>query len=1381
MAVPSVVLLGFLFSVRVIPLASAQSTYHIRPSTDSPCPDMYKDCLTLSEYGNRTSDSDNLTLEFLPGEHVLNNSIIFQQREGLSLLGDYTILPDITSKIVCKEGSTFTFMNIFEVEIKALMFSSLDSINITHQVLNTTEFPTIFVLLIQNFHLVSCHLEQNQPALQIESSNAYFKDCSFVNNSGRFGGALAMYDSTLELLGQNYFLDNDAIVNVDGGGIYVADSKILFEGSTSFVNITCGDISSGMRISSTVRFVHNFASDSGGGLSLSDSRMFQGGGFLIFIGNTASGDGGGISSYLSAIRLDGTALFEGNSAAGRGGAVVAWVHSTWNSTVTEFVGNSAQEGGAVCLSHFSSMNFEHDSAFEQNLGIYGAGILVSDSTVSFQGNTMFGNNSGGEGGGVWSSAAKMYFEGNTVFIGNSAKYGGGLFAKDRSILELTGKSWFLSNTASSQGGGLHLSSSIFVLSGSSTHSDNTAGEFGGGVCCTDESEIALEGDITMTRNSATVSGGAVAVMNYSSINIDGGATFTQNWASYSGGALYGEDSQLHLGGENSFSSNAVKLSTSAAVGYGGAIHAVKTFVTFTGLHNFSNNSARDGGGLAITGAAFEYSEFFLQLSSNALVSFLDNHGEKRGGAIFVGDIRDQYCGPNLNVLGRVCFITISDYTHSSPPLVELPHNLYDSIHKCIGHIVFEGNFAEEHGNLIYGGSLHNCRVELQRPYEYDSCNNGTCYMSGLEALAALTRKSVEQLTGDPLDVVSATYTACICDMEKLNCKSRSINYTAYPGENIDVPVVAVMEDAKVPAIFQASVNESQGVWLGQLQETQPAGLSCSPLGYTLFTSGKKSVKLALTAEGPCKNPGIPIFIYVNFLSCPPGFALSQFGSCGCERRLGKYTNTCDINNRKITRNSNFWVGYDGHSHGLVLHPHCPFDYCKVETVAFPLNSTDLQCAYGRSGMLCGACKSGLSLNLGSSQCSNCSNVFLLLFLPFVIAGLLLVIFLFTCEVTVAAGKISGLFFYANVLAVNRNVFFPSSETSILTVFIAWLNLDLGIETCFIDGMDVYTRTWLQFVFPIYVWMLVGLITIVSRHSMRFARFIGPTNPISVLATLFLLSYTKLLRTIIATFSFTTLDYPNNRRVTVWVYDGNIGYFEGKHIPLFLTGLLAFVFLFLPYTVFLLFGQCIEEGSNHRLLSWVNNPKVRSFLDAYHAPYKNRYRYWTGLLLIVRFVLFIISAVVDINSPRDPSINLLVLGITCTILTIWVWNTGGIYWNRYNNALESSFILNLAVLALASYQVRVEGGNQAAVIYTSVSIAFVTFLGITTYHLKKHIKESRTWRIAVRPMLQHFKDRVASSKQCQDDPVEMAVPPTAPPAPVTTTVVELREPLDLLEV
>ena len=81
-----------------------------------------------------------------------------------------------------------------------------------------------------------------------------------------------------------------------------------------------------------------------------------------------------------------------------------------------------------------------------------------------------------------------------------------------------------------------------------------------------------------------------------------------------------------------------------------------------------------------------------------------------------------------------------------------------------------------------------------------------------------------------------------------------------------------------------------------------------------------------------------------------------------------------------------------------------------------------------------------------------------LILPFALAGVVLVAVLLLLNLSVAVGTVNGLIFYANVVQVNRSIFFPLGKTNILTVFIAWLNLDLGIETCIYDGMDAYAFT-----------------------------------------------------------------------------------------------------------------------------------------------------------------------------------------------------------------------------------------------------------------------------------------------------------------------------------
>ena len=314
----------------------------------------------------------------------------------------------------------------------------------------------------------------------------------------------------------------------------------------------------------------------------------------------------------------------------------------------------------------------------------------------------------------------------------------------------------------------------------------------------------------------------------------------------------------------------------------------------------------------------------------------------------------------------------------------------------------------------------------------------------------------------------------------------------------------------------------------------------------------------------------------------------------------------------------------------------------------------------------------------------------------------------------------GLVFYANIVGPNRTIFLPVESTDAFSVFIAWLNLDFRIETCFYDGMDAYSKTWLQFVFPVYIWVLVGLMILVSHFSQRFAKLLG-NNPVSVLATLILLSYTKILRTLIAVFYITYLEYPKyNKRM--WLYDANIDYLSGKHIPLFVVAVLVFVFLFLPYTLLLLFGHWLQVTSHLRLFSWVN--RLKPFIDSYHAPYKAKHRYWPGLLLVLRFVLHLVFA---LNPQQDPKINLLAILVGAGILVAWAWVSGSVYRNWCLDALECSFALNLIILVGATCYAKLSRGNQLAVGYTSVSIALATFIGILAYHIFQQLRSTKLWK------------------------------------------------------
>ena len=514
-------------------------------------------------------------------------------------------------------------------------------------------------------------------------------------------------------------------------------------------------------------------------------------------------------------------------------------------------------------------------------------------------------------------------------------------------------------------------------------------------------------------------------------------------------------------------------------------------------------------------------------------------------------------------------------------------------------------------------------------------------------------------------------------------------------------------------------------------------------------------------------------VTINFLPCPDGFTLDG-SECICEERLQKFTNSCNVDDNSIMRASNtFWIGsvYENGTYGgLILHSGCPFDYCMDSTVFIHLNDLNIQCNHNHSGILCGSCIKGYSVTFGTLHCLPCSNVYSLI-LPFAFAGIILVAVLLLLNVSVASGTINGLIFYANVVQVNRSIFFPPGVTNILTVFIAWLNLDLGIETCFFDGMDTYMFTWLQFLFPLYVWFLIGLMIVFSQFSIKIARALG-RNPVATLATLFLLSYSKILRTIIAALSFTILEYPGNNYRAVWLYDGNVAYFQSaRHIVLGTVAIVVLLLLFLPYTLLLLVGHWLQAYSDRWIFSWLN--KIMPFMDAYHAPYKKENRYWTGLLLLVRCALFLTFAFNTLGN--NSSCNLLAMIVSVTAgLMILAWLCLRIYKQIFNDYLEGAFLLNLCILAAGTYHVKEIEGNLAGLAYTSVGIAFLLFICILFYHMHLRVRLQTT--LLWKKLCSKSHDRISHITRNDTAAMENNKPRTRELPTVSTIEVDVCKPL-----
>ena len=1039
--------------------------------------------------------------------------------------------------------------------------------------------------------------------------------------------------------------------------------------------------------------------------------------------------GGGIAANNSSLTFIGDTMFIENNAtfgnnATHGAAGIDMIDCSLTSTGNIHFMNNMNTGyfigyfnlygppGAIWASA-SSLHFTGSNNFISNSadnGIVGA-IAVTNTSLSFTGSSNFNYNSGFCGGAIYAECdSVLSFSGTNTFIGNSAMvYGSAIFVSGKSV-NVTGTNVFKKNSAPYCGAIATFPSSpyysfhffcdvsdthtVLDLSGTNNFSNNSAEAFGGAICTFDNTSLTLSGTSNINSNSGAV-----------------------------GGAIYAVNAILTLNGTVSFTNNEANNSFVGS-GTGGGVYLLNS--TLSILSNttvyWENNCAYLGGAIFVNdkvngGTRSEVVEYksTISISPNATMFWENNHAS-RGGAIYVQDASPlDYCASVATcVLKEECFFQLPGQNLSSSLDVQL---------------VFKNNSADDAGSVLYGGAIDNCKLT----HGLDSYSSGEVF----DMIVHIEDDNKNS------NISSIPFGICQCEKNYTECSKLVITRSIYPGETFTVSVVAVgQRNGAVPATIRSQIvldrdSSSQRSCslegfrrkLQGFQYLQQASNYCNTLNYTVFSLSQCKMSLVLYADGPCSTFSDKLNIPLNInQTCPTGFSLSELlDSCACNERLENYTSKCKIINGlgKITRDSDkdFWVGYDDQSDGLILHPHCPFDYCVNYTVDFSLDETDKQCAHNRTGLLCGACsKEGYSLVLGTSHCRLCTNSHIALLVPFAVMGVALVFLLLVCKVTVATGTLSGLVFYTNIVGVNHTIFLPLESTDAFSVFIAWLNLDFGIETCFYDGMDAYSKTWLQFVFPAYLWLLVGLIVVISNFSRRFANLLG-NNPVSVLATLILLSYTKILHTLIAAINITYLEYPAYNK-SVWLYDANIDYLSGKHIPLFLVAVLVFLFLFLPYTLLLLFGQWLQAMSHLKPFSWVNSARLKSFMDSYHASYKAKHRYWPGLLLVLRFVLLLVFA---LNPQQDPSISLLSILVGTGMLLVWAWVSGGVHRNWCLDALEGSFALNLILLVGATYHVNRSGGHQLAVGYTSVSIAFVTFIGILAYHIFQQVRHTKLWR------------------------------------------------------
>ena len=925
---------------------------------------------------------------------------------------------------------------------------------------------------------------------------------------------------------------------------------------------------------------------------------------------------------------------------------------------------------------------------------------------------------------------------NSNFIGNA----GGAVSIVSGDLALTNCN-FITNSAFS-GGAIYAKYSNVTIKGSSyrnslqndcvSFSENMS-ERGGAIFLDHTTAIFKETLVIFERNRAILGGGIFSTK--SSLNFTRTTTlFIGNTASRDGGAIWLAFKKI------TFSRYTASFINNKAHSDGGALYESNTIMEFNGNINFSNNSAERGGGMFLLSVTLKFAS-----AMNLTTSY--NNASKYGGVIYYEDtltfFRCTYTctAEKLKNYIPYCFIQFigNDFFGIADDTSRAVYSYYNS--------------AGRYGSFLYGGGLDRCQLKSASP------SNGVQYFH-LKGIIKYLQISSSAITSQP-------YKLCFCGNNEVLTSCYSLNNITIEtnrGQNFNVSLYAIAQ-GETEVSTTVTARTSITARLKSNQTSLKLSENCSILTYNLYST-ENNEELVLHPDGLCSDKG-KITVNVKLEDCPPGFILSK-DECICDYRLIQYNPTCTINKDiTITQNSDsrFWMNAlyeNGTYYGLILCDTCPVEYCKTETGNISLDKPDFQCEFNHSGMVCGACIINHSLMLGSSRCKICPNIYLALLLPFAAAGIALIVFLAILRLTVDTGMINSVILYCNIIQVNGHLFF-SNNINVLTVFIAWMNLDLGIETCFYNGMTAYAQTWLQFAFPIYIWILITLIIIASRYSVRVSKLIGH-NPIAVLATLLLMSYTKILKIIIDVYSSATLEYPDNKTVAVWLKDGNVPYLQPWHLLLTVVTSLVLVFLFLPYTLLLLLGYKLYRFSGRKYMRWLN--RLKPLLDSYYAPCNKHTRCWTGFLLLVRCALYIVFSFEEANR------NLLAITITFIIIVVvFALPRRRIYSSSYINIIESLVYSNLSILSVITLTLGsgTKSQSSAALVYSLVGMVFVIMMGIIVYNFHNlYIAHTFCLRIQVK-ISKVFNLSKVSKKEDE-------IIPKNTPKEVTTTLIELREPL-----
>ena len=840
--------------------------------------------------------------------------------------------------------------------------------------------------------------------------------------------------------------------------------------------------------------------------------------------------------------------------------------------------------------------------------------------------------------------------------------------------------------------------------------------------------ITLDGQIAFANNSNVDYGGGVYVsvpsLNSLATNITfSGVSFWNNIAVIGGSAIY-----IKTQGENT-----AKIRSDTYVGI---------------INGYVYHNGKEGKGAMVERLSL-YVQSIIEFVGNLSVLVKGGYYTQNYGSVIVAT--RSY----ITVSGDVHFIrnrgktgTCFLLTKGSVLNIQAPSN-----------ISFDRNYVFLSSGLIVllgfsGGSYNSCPLQFLTSKKQNSIilnvyekgyYSGNCFIYS-DAFSTKCNKTyftkyIHQSGNSSLLLSSPPTALYRCEsMTRLY----STNISVYPGQKF--PSFFALNFENKPVLTRVYVDLYHGtdeLVSSRVQVLEDGNCTSFDACFSHYTSIGTLI---------ISNPEyqLSLRIIVEERPCPVGFVLSDMnGVCVCDKLLISYIITnCNIDTTSITIPNTTWLGkvvVDKNTSTLLpfapningtfgFAPVCPSGYCKLGITEVNMTEQDSLCQHHRTGVLCGGCEDGYSLVLGPDECQICnSNLWLLMVPVFAVSGIAMVIVLFCLRMTISNQLLGGVIFYVNMTEVSLRTVILHQHTYgfILNIIFSLLNLELGFSVCLYNGLNALIKTALQFIFPVYLWLIVLMLVIISKRSSYVANLTIHSS-IQVLATLFYLSFAKLLLTVIDIFIPVNVQTPHGEFI-IWYVDGNIPYWRNSgHIALFITAIIISIFYLLPFLLWTTCGSVLA-----RRLRWIK--KRRNLIDAYQGQYRDGWGWWFGARLWLLVCSYISYALLRGNNPSLLLLLHLVFLAPFTFIQVYYKP----YRGKWVNIFECVILIDLLLLEFITLYGQLKGDVSITESYISVLMLLVLLILISLmgWHCMGYMTRYEAGR-KIRDCLKKKKEKIA---------------------------------------